>query len=486
MGKIGIIGSGIAGLSAAVHLAVKEHQVTVFEANSYAGGKLHSFNLNGYRFDAGPSLFTMPHLLDGVFEAAGKNPRDYYNYKRIDPGCHYFWEDGTRFNAHADRDAFAEAAANTFNTSADAVKNYLAKAFQLYDITENVFLKSSLHRVDTYTKLSTMKSMMQLYKARLFSSMHEVNASMFKDEKLVQLFDRYATYNGSDPYRAPGTLTVIPTLEYRWGTFLPEGGMHTITKSLYQLAKDIGVVFHLEEKAETIETSNGIAAGIGTAKGRYLFDQVVSNMDVVPTYTRLLKGHATPKRYLAQERSSSALIFYWGMNRSFKELGLHNILWSENYREEFRQLFEEKNIYPDPTVYVNITSKHEAADAPDGCENWFVMVNAPYVAGQDWESIRSKTRSAVISKLSRMLRTDIEKHIVAEEFLDPPLIESQTSSYLGSLYGTSSNSNMAAFFRHPNFSQGIKNLYFCGGSVHPGGGIPLCLLSGKLVSQLVK
>jgi phytoene desaturase len=486
MGKIGIVGSGIAGLSAAVHLAANGHKVTVFEANSYAGGKLHSFDTNGYRFDAGPSLFTMPHLLDSVFEAAGKNPRDYYNYKRIDPGCHYFWEDGTRFNAHADKTAFAEAAANTFNTTHAAVSDYLAKAFELYDITEDVFLKNSLHKIGTYTKWSTMKSMAQLYKARLFTSMHDVNARLLTDEKLVQLFDRYATYNGSDPYRAPGTLTVIPTLEYRWGTYLPEGGMHNITKSLYKLATDVGVTFHFDEKAEYIETSNDKAVGINTTRGNYQFDKVVSNMDVVPTYNILLKKHAPPKRYLKQERSSSALIFYWGINRSFKELGLHNILWSEDYREEFRQLFEEKDIYHDPTVYINITSKHETADAPAGCENWFVMVNAPYMSGQDWELLRSKTRVAIISKLSRMLGTDIEKHIVAEEILDPPLIQSQTSSYLGSLYGTSSNSMMAAFLRHPNFNQNIKNLYFCGGSVHPGGGIPLCLLSGKLVSQLVK
>ncbi len=484
MGKIGIVGSGVAGLSAAVHLAAKGHNVTVFETNHEPGGKLHSFALGGYRFDAGPSLFTMPHLLDSVFEAAGKNPRKYYNYKRIDPGCHYFWEDGTRFHAHADKDAFAEAAAKTFNTSAAAVKKYFAQAFELYDITEEVFLKSSLHKMSTYTKLSTVKSMLQLYKARLFTTMHDVNATMFKDEKLIQLFDRYATYNGSDPYRAPGTLTVIPTLEYRWGTFLPEGGMHTITKALYQLAKDVGVRFHFDEKVESIQTKEGVATGILTAKGNYHFDKVVSNMDVVPTYSRLLKEHTPPKSYLKQERSSSALIFYWGMHRKFEELGLHNIFWSENYQEEFRQLFEERNIYHDPTVYVNITSKHEAADAPADAENWFVMVNAPYIAGQDWTQLREIARKAILEKLSRVLGIDLEPHIVAEEFLDPPRIESQTSSYLGSLYGTSSNSNMAAFFRHPNFSQSIKNLYFCGGSVHPGGGIPLCLLSGKLVSQL--
>jgi len=221
-----------------------------------------------------------------------------------------------------------------------------------------------------------------------------------------------------------------------------------------------------------------------TSKGKYVFDTVVSNMDVIPTYNRLLPDHDIPGRVEKQERSSSALIFYWGMEKKFDHLGLHNIFWSEDYQKEFSLLFEKKEITDDPTIYVNITSKHEKSDAPEGCENWFVMVNAPHVAGQDWEKTELETRKNILEKLSRMLGMDVEPFIKTERVLNPPTIESQTSSYLGSLYGTSSNDRMAAFLRHPNFTSKIKNLYFCGGSVHPGGGIPLCLLSGKIVSDL--
>ncbi|MFT7347080.1 MAG: diapolycopene oxygenase, partial [Cryomorphaceae bacterium] len=208
------------------------------------------------------------------------------------------------------------------------------------------------------------------------------------------------------------------------------------------------------------------------------------NMDVIPTYNRLLPDHDIPGRVEKQERSSSALIFYWGMEKKFDHLGLHNIFWSEDYQKEFSLLFEKKEITDDPTIYVNITSKHEKNDAPEGCENWFVMVNAPHVAGQDWEKTELETRKNILEKLSRMLGMDVEPFIKTERVLNPPTLESQTSSYLGSLYGTSSNDRMAAFLRHPNFTSKIKNLYFCGGSVHPGGGIPLCLLSGKIVSDL--
>ncbi len=484
MKKIGIIGSGVAGLSAAIHLRAEGHEVTVFETNSYPGGKLTAFEQDGYRFDSGPSLFTMPQFLDKIFQVAGKNPRDYFDYIKVDPGCHYFWEDGTRFDAPSNADRFATQAAETFGVSKEKVKKYIEDSFELYDITEDVFLKNSLHKASTYLKLSTAKSFAQLHKAHLFSTMNEVNEKKLDHPKLIQFFNRYATYNGSNPYSAPGTLTVVPTLEFRWGTFLPKGGMHEITQSLLRLAKDIGIEFRFEEKVERITTSENEANGLMTSKGKYAFDTVVSNMDVIPTYSRLLPDHKIPGRVEKQERSSSALIFYWGIEKEFGQLGLHNIFWSEDYKKEFSLLFEKKEIIDDPTVYVNITSKYEKSDAPEGCENWFVMVNAPHVAGQDWEEIERLTRKSILTKLSRMLNTDVEPLIKTERILNPPTIESQTSSYLGSLYGTSSNDRMAAFLRHPNFTSKIKNLYFCGGSVHPGGGIPLCLLSGKIVGDL--
>lgn len=474
----------MAGLSAAIHLRAAGHEVTVFEANSYPGGKPTAFEQDGYRFDAGPSLFTMPQFLDELFQVAKKNPRDYFDYIKVDPGCHYFWEDGTRFDAPSNADRFAQKAEEIFGASRQKVKKYIEDSFDLYDITEDVFLKNSLHKASTYLKLSTVKSFAQLYKAHLFSTMNEVNKKKLDHPKLIQFFNRYATYNGSNPYSAPGTLTVVPTLEFRWGTFLPKGGMHEITQSLFRLANDIGITFRFEEKVERISTSENEANGLLTSKGKYAFDTVVSNMDVIPTYNRLLPDNKISERVAKQERSSSALIFYWGIEKEFDQLGLHNIFWSEDYKNEFSLLFENKKIIDDPTVYVNITSKCEKADAPVGCENWFAMVNAPHVAGQDWEKTEQETRKNILKKLSRMLGTDVASLIRTERVLNPPTIESQTSSYLGSLYGTSSNDKMSAFLRHPNFTSKIKNLYFCGGSVHPGGGIPLCLLSGKIVGDL--
>ena len=191
-------------------------------------------------------------------------------------------------------------------------------------------------------------------------------------------------------------------------------------------------------------------------------------------------------RILQQERSSSAFIFYWGINKTFHELGLHNIFFSNNYKEEFNHIFKLKQLYEDPTVYINITSKCEPGiPAPPGKENWFVMVNAPANVGQYTTEWQQQLKQHILSKLSRLLHTDIEPLIEVEAVLNPVTIEENTASYMGSLYGTSSNSRMAAFLRHPNFSNKLKGLYFVGGSVHPGGGIPLCLRSAKIMSEMV-
>ena len=208
-------------------------------------------------------------------------------------------------------------------------------------------------------------------------------------------------------------------------------------------------------------------------------------MDVYPTYKKLLKDEKHPKKILEQERSSSALIFYWGIAKEFPELDLHNILFSDSYQEEFEAIFKSKSLCKDPTIYINITSKEEPVDAPKGHENWFVMINAPGNYGQDWEKLKTEAKTYILTKLNRILKIDLESLITYEHILTPTGIENNTSSYRGALYGAASNDKFAAFLRHPNFSSQIKNLFFCGGSVHPGGGIPLCLLSAKIVSDLV-
>ncbi len=485
MKNIVIIGSGVAGLSTACRLQSRGFKVTVLEANAYPGGKLTEFSRNGYRFDAGPSLFTMPNFLDDVFIHAGKDPREYYEYQKLAISCLYFFDDKTRLTAYADKELFAKEVNDKLQVSGKAVLAYLSKSKDIYTTAAHIFLENSLHKSKTWFTKSVAKALPKIPQLGLFETMHQRNVRLLNDDRLVQLFDRYATYNGSDPYQAPGILTSIPHLEFNVGTFLPKGGMHSITKALYQLAIDSGVEFRFNTRAKEITTNGNRATGVRTETKHITADVVVSNLDVYPTYQKLLPKAKVPKKILSQERSSSALIFYWAIKKEFPELDLHNIFFAKDYRAEFSTLFKTHTLHKDPTVYINITSKYCKTDAPTGCENWFVMINVPANTGQDWDTLIAKARAIIIRKLNRLLNTNIETWIETEDILDPRTIEGRTSSYQGSLYGTSSNNKFAAFLRHPNFSGEFKNLYFCGGSAHPGGGIPLCLQSARITSTLI-
>ena len=480
-----IVGSGIAGIASALRLRHKGYEVEVFEGSDTVGGKMGELSQDGFRWDTGPSLFTMPHLVDELISLFSDNLQQYFQYKRKEVVCNYFWEDGFRFSVPGDTDEFIARASKTFDTPSKKIRDYLVNSKDKYDLTAEIFLEKSLHKLSTYLSKNTLLSLLQGFKLDILSTLDEVNKSYFKDEHLIQLFNRYATYNGSSPYRTPGIMSLIPHLEMHYGAFYPKGGMRQIALSLYEVAKHNGIRFHLNQFVNKIEHENGKVTGIHTKSGFHKADVVVSNMDIYSTYNTLLTDVEKPKKTLEQERSSSALIFYWGINKEFEELDLHNIFFTQDYETEFHHLFNSKTMYDDPTVYINITSKEEASDAPKGCENWFVMVNAPANYGQDWDQLIETTRENIISKISRILKVDLKSLIVTEEILDPRLIESKTSSHRGALYGTSSNSRFAAFLRHPNFKSGLNNLFFCGGSVHPGGGIPLCLLSGKIVSDLV-
>jgi len=485
MPKAVIIGSGIAGIATALRLHKKGYSVTVLETNSYPGGKLHSLSLDGYRFDLGPSLFTMPQFVDELFELYNINPTALFSYHRKTTVCNYFWSDKTRFSVHSDKETFIEEASAIFNENAQNITAYLSKNSKKYRLTASLFLEKSLHKLNTYLSVDTIKAIFQLGTLDLFNSLNEVNIKAFKNPKLVQLFNRYATYNGSTPYKTPGIMSLIPHLEMHYGTYIPKGGMHQISQSLYKLAVSQGITFKFNEKVKEIVVQNNKATGIISSKETYEAAIVVSNMDIYPTYKRLLPNRKHPEIVLKQERSSSALIFYWGIDRIFPELDLHNIFFSDDYKGEFKAIFEEKKICDDPTIYINITSKDVPEDAPEDHENWFVMINAPGNYGQDWDRLKKQARKAIVEKLNRILEIDLESMIKTEHILDPVGIEENTSSYRGALYGAASNSQFAAFLRHPNFTKSIKNLFFCGGSVHPGGGIPLCLLSAKIVGDLV-
>ncbi|MBT3544700.1 MAG: phytoene desaturase [Saprospiraceae bacterium] len=485
MQKAIVIGAGIAGIATSIRLARQGYEVKVYEANSYPGGKLTTLQHGDYRFDAGPSLFTLPKLVEELFLLCGEKPKDHFTYQIKDSICNYFWNDGKTYQMPAGVDNIVDSLVDNFDADRTSVERYLNRSKLKYEKTAPVFIERSLHKISSFINKETIMALASIPKLGINTSMHKINAKAFRNPKLVQIFDRFATYNGSSPYQTPGIMSMIPHLEMGIGTYFPNGGMVNITNSLVALAERQGVSFVYGTKVQRIIKANGAAIGVDVENEKVLADIVVSNMDVFSTYKHLLPEKDWPLKTLAQEQSSSALIFYWGISKSFPNLSLHNILFADDYKGEFEKIFKSKTIVEDPTVYINISSKANPSDAPRDSENWFVMINTPGNYGQDWDAMIAEARRNIIIKINKVLKVDIESFIVIEDVLDPRLIESRTQSHRGALYGTASNNKLSAFLRHANFNKKIKNLYFCGGSVHPGGGIPLCLQSAAIVSDLI-
>ncbi len=484
--SVNIIGAGIAGLATSIRLASRGHHVTVFEQSDKPGGKLNSFQWEGFRWDTGPSLFTLPDLVEELYVLAGEEMKTSIRYQKLDVIARYFFEDGNVINAFGDPDLFMEEVENVFGEPAQRIQEHLERSKKIYELTSDIFIFNSFLHTGTFISQNFMKLLLQRRKLDSMITMHDVNVKRFESKQLIQLFDHYATRNGSDPYRAPGTLNVVSHLEHNLGVYFPEKGMYTLASGLKELADKMGVVFHFNQPVEKVVMDKKETRGVVVAGGIYPSDVVVSDIDVFYLYRDLLEDVSFPVKQFKKERSTSAIIFYWAMDRDFPQLDLHNILFSANYREEFRVLSHKREVFEDPTVTLFISSKKVWNDAPEGKENWYVMVNVPENLGQDWDAIVAKTRKNIIDKIDRILGVKIEPLILKEFVTDPRSIETDTLSHRGALYGNSSNGRLAVFSRHPNFIRKYKGLYFVGGSVHPGGGIPLCLASAKIVDQHIK
>lgn len=524
--KVAIIGSGVAGLAAAIRVAARGDSVTLFEKNATPGGKISQIRDKGYRFDTGPSLFTLPELVDELLSLklntdvitentnsqtslTGENS---FKYFRLENSCRYFYPDGTVFDFFQDTQKLKEEIDKNTSEDFNNILKRLKQSEFIYNLTSDLFIFNSFHRISNFLKEENRSIPLHLHKLGFHRTMHSANKSLFRDKRIVQLFDRYATYNGSSPYRAPATLNMISHLEHNIGAFFPENGIYSIADSLYKKGLELGVQFEFNSLVNEIiiEKHNSKTDGLnpinhdkksskklrgkravgvkvnGVAK---YFDYIVCDTDVSYAAKNMFSGsyqHPLKKRLSRLEPSSSALIFYWGIKGEFKQLDVHNILFTSDYKEEFEYLFKKRELYSDPTVYIFISKKVVPGDAPDGCENWFVMVNAPYNNGQNWQDVISKARVNILEKIEHSLGIkNLDELIKVEHIASPVTIEKNTLSSNGALYGSSSNSMFSAFLRHPNTLSQIKNLCFTGGSTHPGGGIPLCIASATIAEKTI-
>ncbi len=483
--KVTVIGGGLAGLTAAIRLGRMGFEVDLFEKNATLGGKMNEARIAGFRYDTGPSLLTMPFVLDELFQFAGFNRHQLLEFVKSEPICRYFFSDGSKMDASSNLQKMANEIDRVAPEST-SYREYLKYSKKIYDTAGEIFLQNPIHEFDQLFKLKHLKKLSKIYQIDPLRTVHESNASFFTDERLVQLFDRYATYNGSDPFRAPATLNIIPHVEYGLGGYYIKGGMYKLIEILEKLATYHGVRIHKSTKVEKILHNNGRVNGIKMSNEILPSDYAVCGTDVVYSFNNLIDGFPKTKSKLNKlEPSLSGMVFLWGINKKHSDLAHHNIFFSKDYKKEFSQIFAEKKAPDDPTVYVSITGSSDPEHAPDYGENWFVLTNMPYLSeGQEWVKEKIRIKEIILHKL-RHHGFDVECHIEAEKIFTPVDFHKLFNSNKGSIYGIASNSRTIAFKRPANRFRGLRGLYFAGGSVHPGGGIPLVILSGKMVADII-
>lgn len=483
---VAVIGGGLGSLSAAIRLARMGFTVKLFEQNSQLGGKMSEYKDRGFRWDTGPSLLTMPWIVDELFDFVGLNVSDYLSLTTLEPLCRYFFSDQTHLEVSANKEKMRAALDSFSPTQSASYFNFLHYASKIYDAAAEVFLYHPIHELRKLLTPANIQYLMRFYHIDPWRTMHQSVSRFFTDQRLIQLFDRFATYNGSNPFTAPATLNIISFVENGMGGYHIKGGMYRLIETLEKVAIHLGVEVHPSCKVNKIKHDHHRINGLLVQDEFFPADFVLCGADVVETFNTLVSGfNRYQKKLNTLEPSLSGLVFLWGMNKSFPILSHHNILFSADYAEEFRYLFSDLKVPDDPTIYIAITSKSDANHAPANSENWFVLLNMPYLApGQNWDSEKDKIRETVLQKLKRF-GLDVSQNIQSEKCITPQDFYTLYGSNRGSIYGLSSNSRMMAFRRPANRSRLIQGLYFAGGSVHPGGGIPLVLLSGKMAAELI-
>lgn len=480
-----IIGGGIGGLSTAIRLRRRGWQVTLYEKNAQVGGKMSQITHAGYRWDTGPSVITMRHVFEELFAFAGATLEDYLTLLPLNPLTRYFYADGTRLDASAVLAEMATAIERLEPRDVEGYLAYLAYAARIHRITGDVFIYNQPPTLRSFARVPVHEWL----KADPLRTMQAAIESYVRSPYLRQLLGRFATYVGGSPYLAPATLNVIAHVELTGGVWYPKGGIYRIATALQKLAENLGVTIHVNHPITRIVTRNGKAIGIVDHNEQFVAaNAVVSNLDVANTVNTLLDSEAMPTRLRRRlsdyAPSCSGFIMLLGIEGQSSQLAHHNIFFSADYKREFDAIFHTLTPAQQPTLYACITCKTDPEHASTNHENWFLMANAPALSPQvDWQTYRQTYRELVLAQLKRY-GIDLTPRIRAEIVLTPQELAEMSGAWRGALYGASANSKWTTF-RRPHNRSSIKGLYFVGGTTHPGGGVPMVMLSAKVTADLV-
>lgn len=478
MKKVLIIGSGLGGLSAAIYLATEGYEVEIFEKNTQVGGKLNVLERDGFKFDLGPSIFTMPHIFNELFEKANRKMADYFTLKPVKPHWRNFFEDGKII------DLIPFDQENNFRVTNLDVKDkrqledFLTYSKTLYDYTEKGYFSEGLDTIRDNMKSYGSVSLIKDFDA--FSTMDTKVRKYIDNPYLVDIMNFFIKYVGSSPYNAPALLNLLPYIQYEFGLWYVEGGMYNLARGLEKLLGELDVKIHLNSEVEQVIQKGKQVQALQLTDGTIIEgDMVISNMEAIPMYKELMAMDESFLKKLEKfEPACSGLVIHIGVKKEYKELAHHNFFYSKDPKHHFETVFDKKEMPQDPTLYVVAPTRTDPSQAPQGYDNIKILPHIPYMNDQIKADDYKALKERVYLKLERMGLTDLRENILFEEVLTPFDIQEMYYSNKGSIYGVVSDRNKNLGLKIPKQSTEFDNLYFVGGSTNPGGGMPMVVLSG--------
>ncbi len=492
-GRIGVIGGGLGGLAAACTLAARGYDVILFEQNPWLGGKAAIHEQQGFRFDMGPTILTLPTVLARIFSEAGRDISDYLDLIPLDPQWRCFYEDGSTLDLLADTEQMA-AALDAFSPGAKAgagYRRFMALSQRLHDISKRFFFWRSVGSMwDTLDMRSTfnLDVLGDLLNLRLGKSVASTVRTHASDPRVAQLLDHFTQYVGSAPDASPAVLCGIAQMQTHGGIWYPHGGTGAVPRALAQLAGELHVDLRTGTDIVRILTTQGAVSGVETASGeRISLDAVVSNMDAVRTYGELLGG-SPARRFARQQRyepACSGVVLYLGLSQAYPHLLHHNFVFSQDPEAEFHAIYRQGEPAPDPTCYVCAPAQTDVSVAPPGGEALYILVHTPYLRDHhNWRQMLPAYRRTILDKLARTAGLeDIEDRIVYEHALTPADIHQRYRVLNGAIYGLASHGRLTGAFKPANRRADVPGLYLAGGAAHPGPGMPMVLMSGWIAAD---
>lgn len=486
--KVVVIGGGLGGISAAISLAQKGYEVSLYEKNEHIGGKVNRFEESGFGFDLGPSILTMPHIFERLFRASRKNMNDYVTFERIDHQWRSFFPNGNIIDLHKDLYIMEKENDSLSKKDIREYEKLLMYSKKLYETTEKGYFSKGLDTTKEVIKHHGLFTSMNDFD--LQSTMYQAIEKRISNKQFREMLSYFIKYVGSSPYDAPAVLNMMIYMQHHEGIWYVKGGMHQLASALQKLAGEIGVNIHTNSNITRVEKNGNHITGVFLDNGKKITaDYYISNMEVIPFYEKVLKEDKPFTTPLKEkfEPASSGLVMHLGVKKTYPQLNHHNFFFANDMKKQMNKIFHLHELPDDPVIYLVNVNKTDKSQAPDGYENLKILPHIPHLqenrllSEKDYLEFGEK----VLIKLEKMGLTDLRSNIILKEIWTPYDIERVYNSDRGAIYGTLSHRKNNKGFKHPKHSEKYKNLYFVGGTVNPGAGMPMVTLSGQQVAAMI-